>query len=170
MRLVGSRPFPMINDIFGPGSKLTLGMNTFIRRDKRLIEELTRQRGRFMDCSKSSLHILDALPTRVGLPKGGNKYRTIYEVWDIKAACPVYKKGDRIIFDDDKINFEESSFVCPLAVTSFSTRFAWIRGDEDAVKAMEEDGDVWVSCTAPGPPYSKYGRVIFKAHRVPMKE
>lgn len=122
-----------------------------------------------MDCSKASSLVGETLPTRIGDPKS-MKFKTIYEVWNIGAGCPVYEKGDRIVFDDEKINSHESCFVCALAVTSFSTRYAWIRGDESAVRAMEEDGDTWVSCPAPGPPYTRYGRIIFRAHRVRMEE
>jgi len=120
------------------------------------------------DCSKASSHVDDPLPTKVGKKETRPVYRTTFEVWKISGGCPIYREGDRIVFDDDLINEEESNFVCKLAVSSFSTRYAWFRGSDVAADRMIEDGDAWLACPAPGPPYTKHGRVIFRGSRVPV--
>jgi uncharacterized repeat protein (TIGR04076 family) len=120
------------------------------------------------DCSKASGFIVEPLPTRIGRTDG-RKYRTVFEVLKINDGCPVYSIGDKIVFDDDVVNEKESSFVCKLALSSFSTRYSWFRGNDQAANNMVEDGDVWLACPAPGPPFTKYGRVIFKVSRQPLE-
>jgi uncharacterized repeat protein (TIGR04076 family) len=92
-------------------------------------------------------------------------FRTTFEVESINSGCPLYKVGDKMIFDDLTPNFDLSDPICTLALRSFSTRFAWMKGNNVAVANMEEDGDCWLSCPAPGKPYTEYGRVIFRVKR-----
>lgn len=95
----------------------------------------------------------------------GSRNRTVIEVADIKFTCPIYKKGNRLVFDGPLLNLKETDAVCMHAIQSLAWRLIWERGDEGCLREGEEEGWSWFICPLPGEPYTSCGRAIFRFRR-----
>ena len=98
------------------------------------------------------------------------QYRVIYEVEDIRGTCPVYKVGDKIVFDSqypvEAINSKESDAVCLRAIHNMWTHLTWQAGSDPVVTHLSGvAGEYRIACPMPGDPYTPCGYVIFKIRR-----
>jgi uncharacterized repeat protein (TIGR04076 family) len=105
------------------------------------------------------------------------KYKIISEVAYIGALgggegkCPVYKVGDKIVWNGSVLNLQETDAVCLMALYSYNWHHIWEKGDDLIYKIIAQDQrESWHGCPMPGDPYTPCGRVIFKDRRVPLNE
>lgn len=104
-----------------------------------------------------------------------SKYRVTYEVEEIRGTCPMYKTGDKIVWDSipsaESINLKESDAVCMRALTNFWTYPMWLHGDDRLINHMRGvNGECRMACTNPGEPYTPCGYVVFRISRKKMEE
>ena len=90
------------------------------------------------------------------------------EVWvqvhEVKGDCPVFKKGDTIIFVKDE---KQGSFYIDLEKTKLPRLCASTMGSLLTELIKVRSGirkEIFVHCIDPGPPYSNSG-VVFKISR-----
>lgn len=94
--------------------------------------------------------------------------RLAVKVKEIRGKCPVFKVGDRIVFDEPKIILDETNALCIHALGSmFSMLIALSRGTSfKELGLAKEEGDIgYVQCLDPGPPYTFGGTVVFEIRR-----
>ena len=86
--------------------------------------------------------------------------KIVTKVVEIKGFCPVYKKGDKIVFDEGyKLNLEETDAVCIHSLASILPYYnAIYRGISPKDMGL---GEGYVQCLDPME-YTKGGTVIFK--------
>lgn len=98
-------------------------------------------------------------------------YRVIYEVEEIRGECPLYKVGDKIVIDTldstEVINLEESTpSPCVRAMGNMWDHLVWQRGSDSVVAHLSGvNGECRIACPMIGPPYTKYGNVVFRIRR-----
>jgi len=95
------------------------------------------------------------------------RYRVIATVREVKENCPIYRSGDKIVFEDFCAKSSESKDICIHALVGTSTLLsAFLRGTsaKDLGIGIEPDRG-YVQCPDPGPPYTKGGTVIFELKR-----
>jgi hypothetical protein len=102
------------------------------------------------------------------------KHRVIYEVEEIRGTCPVYKNGDKIVFDSqypaELINLKESDAVCVRAVENMWTHLIWQAGSDRIIDHMRGvNGECRIACAMPGEPYTPCGHVVFRIRRENLK-
>lgn len=86
--------------------------------------------------------------------------KIVIKVVEIKGFCPVYKKGDRIVFDEGyKLNLEETDALCIHSLASILPYYnAIYRGIPPGDMGL---GEGYVQCLDPMK-YTQGGTVIFK--------
>lgn len=86
--------------------------------------------------------------------------KIVLKVVEIKGFCPVYKKGDRIVFDEGyKLNLEETDALCIHSLASILPYYnAIYRGVPPEDMGL---GEGYVQCLDPMK-YTQGGTVIFK--------
>jgi len=86
--------------------------------------------------------------------------RLVIEVVEIKGRCPVYKKGDKIVFDDGyRLNLKETDALCIHSLASILPYYnAIYRGVSPKDMGL---GDGYVQCLDPLE-FTGGGTVIFK--------
>ena len=91
------------------------------------------------------------------------------EVHDIKGACPVYKKGDRITIQNPNIVLEQTNALCTHALPTILHYALILEYDWCALRlglTKENDQDhAYFQCLDPGAPYTSGGTVIFRAKK-----
>jgi len=93
--------------------------------------------------------------------------KLVKTVKEIRGKCPVFKVGDRIIFDEPKIVVDETDALCVHALEPMlSMRVALSRGTsfKELGLAKEEERD-YIQCPDTGPPYTSGGTVVFEIRR-----
>lgn len=98
------------------------------------------------------------------------QYRVIYEVEEIRGNCPLYKVGDKIVFDShhsvEMVNTKESDAVCLRAIHNMWNHQAWQVGSNNVVKHLSGIvGECRIACPMPGDPYTPCGYTIFRIRR-----
>ncbi len=91
--------------------------------------------------------------------------RLIITVKEIRGNCPVFKIGDKMIFDEPKIILDETDAFCVHALSSMlSMLVALSRGTsfKELGLSREKDDAGYIQCPDPGPPYTLGGTVIFE--------
>ena len=94
--------------------------------------------------------------------------KIVVTVKEICGKCPVFKVGDRIVFDEPKIILEETDALCTHAFGSMmSMLVALSRGAsfKELGLAKNEENVGYVQCLDPGPPYTSGGTVVFEIRR-----
>ena len=93
--------------------------------------------------------------------------RVIATVKEVQGKCPLYKLGDRIVFEGFYVKSNESNDVCIHAFAAMSTLLsAFLHGTLAKDLGIGVEPDVgYVQCPDPGPPYTKGGKVIFELKR-----
>jgi len=95
------------------------------------------------------------------------KHRITYTVEEIRGNCPVYKVGDKAVFDSfppaEVVNLKESTAVCLRMIDNFVFHLAYQHGgDELNLYLGGGVGEVRLACAMPGPPYTPCGYCIFR--------
>ena len=105
-----------------------------------------------------------------------SQYRVTYEVEEIRGICPVYKVGDKIVFDSkypvEIINLDKTDAVCSRVLDSMWTRHIWHSADNPTIKYLTGvAGECRVACPMPGKPYTPCGNTVFiiKRERIPRR-
>lgn len=103
------------------------------------------------------------------------RYRVIYEVEEIVGTCPVYKAGDKIVFDSfyptEVLNLKETTALCRRLCDHMIYHLLFQHGDQQLVDYMTAGvGETRTACPMPGPPMTPCGNVIFRRTRLPLKE
>jgi uncharacterized repeat protein (TIGR04076 family) len=98
------------------------------------------------------------------------KYRVVAAVKEIRGHCPVYKVGDKIVFDGFFIDSEKSSNICIHAFSSMlSLLSAFIHGSSAESLGIGL-GDVgYVQCPDPDASFTGGGTVVFELRRRKVK-
>jgi uncharacterized repeat protein (TIGR04076 family) len=86
-------------------------------------------------------------------------------VEEIRGTCPVYKKGDRMVFDAPEIDLEQTDALCTHALSTilhYTTilEYEWC----PLTLGLTREGDekhAYLQCADPGQPYTEGGTVIF---------
>lgn len=94
--------------------------------------------------------------------------KIVVMVKEIRGKCPVFKVGDRVVFDEPKIILEETDALCIHALGSMiSMLIALSRGTsfKELGLAKNEENMGYVQCLDPGPPYTSGGTVVFEIRR-----
>ena len=90
-------------------------------------------------------------------------------VHDIKGACPVYKKGDRITIQNPNIVLEKTDALCTHALPTILYYSLLLEYDWCPLRlglTKEDDQDhAYFQCLDPGDPYTSGGTVIFKVKK-----
>jgi len=94
--------------------------------------------------------------------------RLVVRVKEIRGHCPVFKIGDKIVFDEPEIILEATDALCIHALGSMlPILVALSRGTSFkklGLTTKEEDVG-YIQCLDPGPPYTSGGTVVFKISR-----
>ena len=100
------------------------------------------------------------------------KYRVIAKVERVDGHCPVYKVGDKIVFEDFYLCSRSSEDVCLHALASMISLLSpFLHGSSATRLGMGGKEDVgYVQCPDPGQPHTKGGTVIFQLTREPTKD
>ena len=88
----------------------------------------------------------------------------VFEVFEIKGRCPVYKKGNRIVIKGAEIDLKRTDALCIHALTSLMHYAVALREGADPVKlGLSKERDyAYIQCLDPGEPYTEGGTVIFR--------
>jgi uncharacterized repeat protein (TIGR04076 family) len=91
-------------------------------------------------------------------------------VCQIKGHCPVYKTGDRMVFNDPEIILDETDALCTHALSTilhYTTILEnkWIPL-ELGLNTKSDEENAYMQCVDPGKPYTDGGTVIFKCRKV----
>ncbi|MEM3549503.1 MAG: TIGR04076 family protein [Candidatus Bathyarchaeia archaeon] len=91
-------------------------------------------------------------------------------VFEIRGSCPVYKVGDKIVFDDPRIVLEWTDALCVHALSSLLHYVlvldrAW-NAVELGLTKPEDSENAYIQCVDPGKPYTHGGTVIFKIRKI----
>ena len=93
--------------------------------------------------------------------------RIVVKVKEIRGKCPVFKVGDKIVFDEPKISLEETDALCVHALGSMlSMLVALSKGisfKELGLSKQENAG--YIQCLDTGAPYTSGGTVVFEIRR-----
>lgn len=100
-----------------------------------------------------------------------NRYRVIAEVKEIKGNCPIYKIGDKLVFERFYLNAKKSQNFCIHAFTAMSTLIsAFLHGESATNLGIGNEPNIgYIQCPDPGAPYTKGGTVIFELKRNVIK-
>jgi hypothetical protein len=99
-----------------------------------------------------------------------DKYRVSYEVEEIRGKCPVYKIGDKAVFDSigftEQVNLDQSDAVCMRLVDNMWIHQLYQHASEEVIDYMGRGaGECRCACAMPGEPYTPCGYVIFRTRR-----
>ncbi len=103
------------------------------------------------------------------------QYRVIYEVEEIAGTCPVYKVGDRMVFDGlyptEVLNLKETTAFCRRTSDNLCYHYPFQWGNEELHEYMTGGvGENRIACPMPGPPLTPCGYVLFRRWREPLGE
>ncbi|MBS7622443.1 TIGR04076 family protein [Candidatus Bathyarchaeota archaeon] len=86
---------------------------------------------------------------------------------EIRGVCPLYKVGDRILFESFYVRSEGSKDLCIHAFAAMSTLLsAFLHGKSATDLGIGVEPDIgYIQCPDPGPPCTKGGTVIFELRR-----
>ena len=91
------------------------------------------------------------------------------KVREIKGKCPVYKVGDKIVFDDPRIELAQTDALCTHALSTLLHYVTILEHDWCPVKLgltrSEDPEHAYMQCVDPGLPYTDGGTVIFECSR-----
>lgn len=95
------------------------------------------------------------------------QYRVTATVKEIRAKCPLYTLGDKIVFEDFYAKSSKSEDMCIHAFSAMSTLISALLHGRSAVDlGIGSEPDVGhIQCPDPGPPYTKGGTVVFELRR-----
>lgn len=93
--------------------------------------------------------------------------RIVVKVKEIRGKCPVFKVGDKIVFDEPKILLDETDALCVHALGSMlSMLVALSRGTGFKELSLSKKENVgYIQCLDPGGPYTTGGTVVFEIRR-----
>jgi uncharacterized repeat protein (TIGR04076 family) len=90
----------------------------------------------------------------------------IVEVAEIRGNCPVYRRGDRMVFlDGYRLDVQRTDALCSHAM---GTLLPWLAALGKGVEPQElglaraDDPDAYVQCPDPGEPRTGGGTVLFR--------
>jgi uncharacterized repeat protein (TIGR04076 family) len=94
-------------------------------------------------------------------------------VQEVRGACPVHSKGDRIVISGPNIVLAESDALCTHALSTllhYTTvlEHTWCPVDL-GLTTPEDPVHAYMQCVDPGPPYTKGGTVIFRCQQIAGK-
>jgi uncharacterized repeat protein (TIGR04076 family) len=92
----------------------------------------------------------------------------IIEVEEIRGGCPVFKKGDRMVFSGGfDLEVERTDALCSHAMGPLLPFLQSLsRGVPPAALGLAKDGeDAFIHCPDPGEPYTGGGTVTFRIIR-----
>jgi uncharacterized repeat protein (TIGR04076 family) len=93
--------------------------------------------------------------------------KLVVRVKEIRGHCPVFKVGDKIVFDEPEIILEETDALCIHALGAMlSMLVALSRGTSFKKLGLTKKEEVgYIQCLDPGPPYTSGGTVVFEIRR-----
>ena len=99
------------------------------------------------------------------------KFRVVAKVVGVNGHCPIYKVGDKLIFEDFCLCSRESAKVCLHALAGMISLLSpFLHGSSAVELGMGQTEDKgYVQCPDPGEPHTQGGTVIFELSREPMK-
>ena len=91
-------------------------------------------------------------------------------VHEINGKCPVYQKGDRMVFKDPEIVLDETDALCTHALSTilhYTTilEHKWMPLELGLTKEGDED-HAYMQCVDPAGPYTDGGTVIFCCRKI----
>jgi len=91
-------------------------------------------------------------------------------VYEIKGKCPVYKVGDRIVFDDPKILLDRTDALCTHALSTLLHYTTILERKwcpvELGLTTPNDAEHAYLQCGDPGKPYTDGGTVIFQFQKL----
>ena len=99
------------------------------------------------------------------------RYRVTVSVKEVRGICPLYKPGDRIVFERFYLKSSSSKDLCIHVFSALSTLLsAFLHGSSAKDLGIGESDDIgYLQCPDPGPEYTKGGTVIFELIREPIE-
>lgn len=100
------------------------------------------------------------------------RYRIVVTVKDVKGCCPIYKVGDRMVFEDFYLRSRDSENVCIHALSAMLSLLSpFLRGCSAVELGIGSEEDVgYLQCPDPGPPYTRGGVVTFELRQEAIKD
>jgi len=94
------------------------------------------------------------------------KHRITYTVEEIRGTCPIYKVGDKVVFDStypvEVLNMKETDAMCMRVQDNMWSHMIWQAGGDLTVQHLAGiAGECRIGCTMPGKPYTPCGFCIF---------
>jgi len=92
-------------------------------------------------------------------------------VKDVRGNCPVYKPGDKMVFEDFYLRPRQSAPVCIHALSAMTTFLSpFLQGvDADELGIGSGPNKGCLQCPDPGPPHTPGGTVTFQFRRTRLK-
>ncbi|MEM2142867.1 MAG: TIGR04076 family protein [Candidatus Thorarchaeota archaeon] len=92
--------------------------------------------------------------------------RVVIVVREIRGNCPVFKVGDRMVFDGAALNMDLTDAYCVWAAQSFTPFLISARRlvPPSELGLAREGLKYLVQCLDPGPPLTDGGTVVFEMH------
>jgi len=89
------------------------------------------------------------------------RYRVIATVKEVEGTRPIYRRGDKIVFEDFYVKSSESKDICIHALAGASTPLSpFLNGTSARDLGIGIEPDIgYVQCPDPGPPCTKGGAV-----------
>lgn len=88
----------------------------------------------------------------------------------IRGYCPVYQKGDRMVFDGAKVVLEDTDALCTHALSTLLHFTTILDHDwnplELGLTREEDEQHAYLQCADPGQPYTDGGTVIFRCRKI----
>lgn len=99
------------------------------------------------------------------------KFRVIAKVERVNGHCPIYKVGDKIVFENFYLCSRKSADICLHALGSMTSLVSPFLHGSSAVELGigQKENTGYMQCPDPGQPYTQGGTVIFELSREPMK-
>lgn len=94
--------------------------------------------------------------------------RLVVTVKEIRCRCPVFKVGDKIVFEEPKIVLKETNALCLHALGSMTSMLVTLsRGAsfKELGSSKQKEGVGYIQCLDPGSPCTSGGTVLFEIKR-----
>jgi len=98
-------------------------------------------------------------------------YRVTATVKNIRGTCPIYKPGDRMVFEGFYLQPHQPSPVCIHALSAMNTLLSpFLHGVGADELGMGSGPDIgYLQCPDPGPHYTSGGTVTFELKRMRLE-
>ena len=107
----------------------------------------------------------------IDVEKKTRKYGITATVKNVRGNCPIYKPGDKMVFEDFYLPPRQSAPLCVHALSAMTTLLSpFLHGvDADELGIGSSPNMGCLHCPDPGPPYTPGGAVIFQLKRTRLR-